>query len=316
MNVSICIVNWNTKDLLHDCIKSIKEKTSGIDYEIIIVDNASSDGSVEMIRHTFPDCKLIASDQNLGFVKGNNLAIKEASGKYIVYLNPDTTLVTNAITGMHNFLENNREYGAIGCKLIDQNGNIQYTCAAAFPTPFNTLSPLLLLDRIFPKSKLFAARELDYWNHEDSRDVECLSGACIMTRKNIIDDLGGFDENIFMYSEDIDLCYQILRRNWNIFYLASEIIIHHEGASTRKKKNRNFAPLMQKASNYYFIRKNFGQLKATQFRIAVCIGSLFRIILMTLLYPLLIIIRHSDSSVMLSKHFYIFLWSIRNRIIK
>jgi GT2 family glycosyltransferase len=113
MDISICIVSWNTKYLLYDCIKSIKEKTNGINYEIIVVDNNFKDGSVEMVRQKFPDCKLFVSNQNWGFVKGNNIAIKKASGKYILYLNPDTTLVTNAINGMYNFLENNITYGAV-----------------------------------------------------------------------------------------------------------------------------------------------------------------------------------------------------------
>ena len=113
MDISICIVSLNTKDLLYDCIKSIKEKTNGINYEIIIVDNASNDGSVEMVKQKFPGCKLVVSNQNWGFVKGNNIAIKKASGKYILYLNPDTMLVISAINGMYNFLENNITYGAV-----------------------------------------------------------------------------------------------------------------------------------------------------------------------------------------------------------
>jgi len=320
MDISICIVSWNTKDLLYDCIKSIKEKTSRINYEIIIVDNASKDGSVEMVRQKFPDCKLVASNRNWGFVKGNNIAIKEASGKYILYLNPDTTLVTSAINGMYNFLENNITYGAVGCKLTDKRGNIQYTCAAAFPTPFNTLCSLLFLDRIFTKSKLFTSRELNYWNHEDSRNVECLSGACIMARKGIVDELGGFDENIFMYSEDLDLCYRILKIGWQIFYLATEVIIHHEGASTKVKENKNFAPLMQIASNYYFFHKNFGRIKAVQFRIAVCFGSLYRIIIIFLFTPILAFKRNFYLFSGFNKHYNLFLWSIglrkTNRLIK
>ena len=320
MDVSICIVSWNTKDLLYDCIKSIKKKTNGINYEIIVVDNASKDGSLEVVRQKFPECKLIASNKNLGFARGNNIAIKEAFGKYILYLNPDTTLVTSAINGMNNFLENNTTYGAVSCKLTDKSGNIQYTCAAAFPTPFNTLCSLLFLDRIFPKSKLFTSRELNYWNHEDSRNVECLSGACIMVRKEIVDELGGFDENIFMYSEDLDLCYRILKRGWQIFYLASEVIIHHEGASTKAKKNKNFAPLMQKASNYYFFHKNFGRMKAVQFRAAVCFGSLFRIILIFLSSPILVFKKYSYLSDTFNKYFNILMWSIgllkANQLIK
>lgn len=315
MDVSICIVSWNTRNLLYDCIQSIKEKTQGIEYEIIVVDNCSSDGSAEMVKESFPDCKLIASNQNLGFVKGNNLAIREATGKYILYLNPDTILVTNAVYGMYQFLESNAQYGAVGCKLIYNDGTIQYVCASNFPTPWNTLSSLFFLNRIFPNSEFFSARELDYWNHEDSRDIQCLSGACILARKTIIDELGGFDENIFMYSEDLDLCFQIHKKGWKIYYLSSETIMHYESASTKVKKNRNFAPVRQKSSNYYFFQKNFGRSKATQFRIAVSIGSLFRVIFITLAYPLFALKENTNISDLLSKHYNVFLWSIRNRII-
>ncbi len=314
MDVSICIVSWNTRDILRDCLQSIVDKTHSIQYEVIVVDNASSDESADMVRNIFPDCKLIESGENLGFARGNNLAVEQAIGKYILYLNPDTTLITNAIDGMYRFLEGHDAYGAVGCKLVFPDGRIQYTCAAAFPMPFNTLSALLLLNRVFPRSPLFAGRELDYWNHEDSRDIECLSGACIMARKSIIDKIGGFDDNIFMYSEDLDLCLQILKRGWKIFYLADETIIHHEGVSTKVVKKRNFAPLRQKAANYYFFEKNFGTFKAMQFRASVFLGSLFRITVMTLAFPILFFKNKEQYKATISKHFYILLWSMSNRI--
>lgn len=313
MDISICIVSWNTKKLLYDCLKSIQDKTSGVQYEIIVVDNASADGSADMVRQEFPDCKFIASKTNLGFVKGNNLAVSHASGKYILYLNPDTTLVTNAVLGMYRFLEKHPKHGATGCKLIYPNGIIQYTCASDFPTPWNTLSALLFLNRIFPTSKFFAARELDYWAHEDSRDIQCLSGACIMARKEIIDKIGGFDENIFMYSEDLDLCFQILKEGWKIHYLSTEIIVHHEGASAKLKRNRNFASLRQKSSNYYFFRKNYGALKAVQFRMVVFAGTFFRLALMILAFPFFIVKKNRNYIATLNKHFHILLWTIHNR---
>lgn len=310
MDVSVCIVSWNTKDLLYKCIKSIKEKTLGLVYEIIVVDNASADGSGEMVLENFPDCKLIESKKNLGFAKGNNMAVKEASGKYILYLNPDTEVVTNAIGGIFSFLENNANYGAAGCKLTDPIGNIQYTCAAAFPTPLNTLSSLLLLDKAFPQSKLLSSRELNYWNHEDSRGVECLSGACMMVRKDVVESLGGFDEKIFMYSEDLDLCYRILSTGRYIYYLSTEVIIHNEGASTKVKSNKNFSSLMQKASNYYFFRKHFGIKKAEQFRLAVCLGSFSRLILIFVSFPLFVLVKEINPVDAFIKYINIFLWSI------
>lgn len=311
VDVSICIVNWNTKDLLFECIKSIKKKTAGVTYEIIVVDN-SDDGSAAMVRQEFPECKMIESE-NVGFAKGNNKAVKEATGNYILYLNPDTKLVTNAIYGMFNFLEQNKTVGAAGCKLMNPDGTIQYPCAATFPTPFNQMSYLFYLNRFFPKSKLFASCELDYWDHDSSEEVDCLSGACIMVRKAIIDKLGGFDEATFMYSEDLDLCYRILKEGWKNFYLSTEEIIHDCGSSTRKVRNKNFATLLQKQSDYYFISKHRGVLKAKQFKLIIGIGSLIRVIVLVLLAPIRMFKAINKKDVLsaeISKYGNIFLWSI------
>lgn len=312
MDVSICIVNWNTRELLSECLKSIHEKTSGLTYEIIVVDNDSKDGSAEMVKKEFPDCKIIESE-NIGFARGNNKAVKEAKGNYILYLNPDTQLVTNALYGMLRFLEDNNDFGAVGCKLINPNGSIQYTCASTFPTPFNVMCYLFFLNRIFPKSKMFSSDELDYWDHQNSTNIDCLSGACIMIRKDIVDRIGGFDENTFMYSEDIDLCFRILKHGWKIYYLSDEVIIHYQGSATKKKSNTNFSILMMKQANYYFFHKHYGRANARLFRLITAIGSLSRIFFAILLFPIItlkIIDRDIDFSIVLDKYLNTFLWSI------
>ena len=319
MDVSICIVNWNTKDLIYKCIRSIKEKTTGVTYEIIVVDNNSQDSSTKMLKEQFPDCRVIESKVNLGFVKGNNRAVQEASGKYILYLNPDTELVTNAIYGMFNFLELNKTFGAVGCRLTNKDGSIQYTCASTFPTPLNELCFFLFLYRIFPNIKMFSSRELVYWDHKDSRSVDCLSGACMMVSKNIINKLGGFDEKIFMYSEDLDLCFRILKDGWKIYYLSTEAIIHYEGSSTQKKKNVNFSILLQRQSNYYFIFKNLGSRQAKYYRVVVFIGSLFRIFLGIVILLISIISlkkKYNYPHRILDKYLNSLLWSIGLRDVK
>jgi GT2 family glycosyltransferase len=311
MDVSVCIVSWNTRDLLYECIKSIKEKTTGINYEIIIVDNASSDGSTDMVLEKCPDCKLIASKRNLGFARGNNRAVQEASGKYILYLNPDTELITNAVYGMFSYLEKNNDVGAIGCRLVDADGKILNPCAGTFPTPFNTINSLLFLNRIFKKSVLFSARELDYWNHEDSRHVDCISGACMMVRKQIIDEIEGFDENIFMYAEDLDICFRILRSGWKIYYLSEEVIAHYEGASS-KKKGKYFSTLRQKESDLYFFKKNYGYVKAILYKSAICIGAIFRIFVIIFAYPiyLLCVSKKKNIKEIFIENFKILLWAL------
>lgn len=312
MDVSVCIVNWNTCDLLYNCLDSIKKITQDLNYEIIVVDNNSADGSVQMVSANFLEYRLITSKKNLGFAKGSNLAAKEALGKYILYLNPDTELVTNALFGMYAFLEEHVEYGAVGCKLLNSDSSIQYTCASTFPSPKNELSSLLFLDRLFPKSKFFSARELNHWNHEDSRRVDCLSGACIMLPKVLVEHLGGFDENFFMYGEDLDLCYRLRKEGQQLYYLATETIFHYEGAGS-KKKGKNFAPLLQRKANYYFIQKNFSLGRAINYRCAVAIGSMTRIIGALILSPLLLLRKPSEKEKLIhffGKHTDLFLWSI------
>jgi N-acetylglucosaminyl-diphospho-decaprenol L-rhamnosyltransferase len=276
MDVSICIVNWNTRELLCKCLDSIRRLTKGVRYETIVVDNASSDDSVETVRREFPEVRLIASTENLGFARGTNLAAKHGTGRYILYLNPDTEIVTDAISGMVRAMDSDPAIAAIGCRLLNTDGSIQYTCACDLPSPRNELCSLLGLDRVFPRVPFFSARELGYWSHDASRDVECLSGACMMLRRELVQRYGGLDESLFMYGEDVDLCARITRDGGRLHYLASEIIYHHEGSGSRKR-GRDFAPIRQRAANYYFLTKHYGQGKALRYRAAVFIGSCARL---------------------------------------
>lgn len=312
MDVSVCIVNWNTRDLLRRCLRSVFECTHGLRIEVIVVDNASADGSVPMVVSEFPMVKLVASSDNLGFARGSNLAAHSATGRYVLYLNPDTELVTNAIFGMWTHLRRHPGHGAVGCRLLNSDGSIQLTCASSFPTPRNELTSLLFLDRLFPNSKACSSRELNYWDHTDSRDVECLSGACMMLPHTLARRFAGFDESLFMYGEDLDLCCRLRSEGLLLHYLASEVIYHHEGAAS-KKKGRSFAPLFQRSANYYFLQKNFGQAAALRYRSAVSIGASVRVLAGFLLSPLWILRRGASGRDFLNfmgKHTDLFLWSV------
>jgi len=312
MDVSVCIVNWNTRELLACCLRSIRERTSGLAVEVIVVDNASVDGSGLMVASDFPEVKLICSADNLGFARGCNLAASVSHGTFILYLNPDTELQTNAILGMWRYLRSNPRCGAVGCRLLNTDGSIQLTCASAFPTPCNELTSLLFLDRIFPRSKACSSRELGYWDHADSRDVECLCGACLMVPRSLEQRLAGFDETLFMYGEDLDLRCRIRRKHFHLHYLATEVISHHEGAASRKK-GRSFAPLFQRAANYYFLQKNFGLTAALGYRCAVFVGSGIRIAAGFITLPWWVIKRGAARGrlrLFLTRHADLFLWSI------
>lgn len=282
MDISICIVNWNTKDLLYNCIDSIQKKTSGVSYEIIVVDNNSDDCSAEMVKEHFPHCKLIASNKNNGFSRGNNLGIQEATGKYILFLNPDTVLATNALYGMFQFMESCPEVGAVGCKLLNPDGSVQFICARTYPTLFNQFCYLMMINRLLPMSQMFSTVEMSYWDHRDSRDIDCLTGACIFARKIIIDDLKGFDEKFYMYAEEVDLCYRIKKAGWKLHFLASEGIYHLEGASSKQKPQKYFSTLAQRESNRYFFLKHFGKMYAWMYTSIIFFGSFYRLLVIAL----------------------------------
>lgn len=311
MDVSVCIVNWNTRDLLCRCIESIYAKTLQVDYEVVVVDNASSDGSAAVIAQRFPGVKLVASSENLGFAKGCNLAVSYATGKYVLYLNPDTELQTNCIRGMKSVFEERPDVGAVGCRLLNADGSIQLTCASAFPSPRNELCSLLALDKLFPKARLLSSRELRFWDHLDSRDVECLSGACIMLPRDLIDRLGGLDTNLFMYGEDLDLCLRVGAQGLRLHYLASEIVYHREAAGSAQR-GQHFAALRQRAANVYFLSKHWGKMRAAAYRAAVLGGASLRLLSIGLVWPLLSAMGHQRRSAfgqMLERSALLALWA-------
>jgi len=275
--VSVCIVSWNTADLLRRCLQSIAETTRGVTFEIIVVDNASADRSPDMLEREFPHVRLIRSTENLGFVRGNNLAFSKAKGKYILALNPDTELLSNAIFELYDCISRNSSIGVVGGCLTDPTGRIQYTCACTYPTPWNELTELLGLNRILPRAPLFSSREIDWWDHAESRDVDCLSGACMMSPRELIHTLGGFDSRIFMYAEDVDYCYRVKKSGRRVYYLSQASILHWEGASTSMRKE-SFAAVRQRAANAYFLRKHHGRVDAFLYRAAVFSGCVSRLV--------------------------------------
>jgi len=272
-------VNWNTRELLRDCLQSIEAKTRRTKYEIIIIDNASKDSSAEMVKEAFPHVKLIESSANLGFAKANNQGIANSKDKYILFLNPDTKILSNALDGMVEFMENEQSYGAVGCKLTTPEAGIQFTCARAFPTLLNQLSEFLFFHRLFPHQRRLPTVELSYWNHQNSCEIDCLSGACIMSRRSIIQNIGGFSEEYFMYAEDVDLCYRIRKMGWKIYYLAEEEILHFGGASSEQRNENSYSAVMIRESNYRFMKIHYGGGKAFVFRLLCGVTSSVRLYL-------------------------------------
>ncbi|MBD3317468.1 MAG: glycosyltransferase [Chitinivibrionales bacterium] len=312
MDVTIVIINWNSKDFVAQCLKSIYENTANLRFEVMVADNGSFDGCDDLVRKRYPHLTFKQLGRNYGFAKANNLAARGARGRYLLFLNPDTELLTDAITGMARFLDGHTVYHGAGCRLEDSTGNIQLTCARTFPSPIRQLSRLIMLYRLLPKIKAISPVEQVYWDHRDDRDVDCLSGACFMIRRDVFERIGGFDERIFMYADDVDLCYRIWRDGGKIRYLAAQRILHYGAGSTPKKKRNHFGALMQRESNLYFLRKHFGRPNAIAFRWAVGVGSIARMIMSVVLLPMSKVMPRRLRSVQgaFDKYRVLALWSI------
>lgn len=232
MDISIVIINRNCQSFLKRCIDSLFTLRSNLDSEIIVIDNASQDKSVEFLEKNFPQVKLICNKNNLGYAKACNQGIKEAKSKYIFILNPDTGLLRGSLDEMLRFMEENPRCGILGPKLLDEDGKIQFSCRA-FPTYstafFNRYS---LLTRLFPHSK-YANRYLKTnWPHDNIQEVDWVSGAAMLIRRDCLDQIGKFDEEFFMYCEDVDICKRAKDKGWQIFYYPKLSFIHFIGRAS------------------------------------------------------------------------------------
>lgn len=311
IDLSVIIVNWNTKKLLKNCLDSFYKETKRFTFEIFVVDNSSSDGSAEMVENRFPEVILIKNKENVGFAKANNQAIQLAKGRFILFLNPDTVILNNAISKMLGFIREKKEIGAVGPKLLNTDGSVQYECARNFPSLLAAFSSFFLLERYFPKSRLFGKRNLGWWNHEDGRAIPCLSGACVIVRKEIIEKIGLFDEQIPMFLDDVDLCYRIKKSDYNNYYLSSAEVIHVTGQSRKKAKNHKLLEVMYVQACDYFFQKHYKKSYFYLHKIITLFGSLFRMILISFLYPVAKVLKKGNSEILRSTfHKYLIIFKV------
>ncbi len=233
-DISVVIVNYNVKDFLCQAILSLQTALKGISSEIIVVDNASDDGSSEMVNKRFPRVVLIKNSDNFGFAKANNIALRQAKGRYILLINPDTIVQEDTIKVMLKFLDEHTEVGLAGCKILNPDGSFQLSCRRGFPTPWVAFTKLFGLSRLFPKSKIFGQYNLTYLDIDETYPVDAVSGSFMMVRNDVIKEVGGLDERYFMYGEDLDWCYRIRQAGWQIYYVHTTQLIHYKGESTKR----------------------------------------------------------------------------------
>jgi GT2 family glycosyltransferase len=255
LDLSIIIVNYNVKEFIQNLLHSIVKATTGIKYEVIIIDNASNDGSVEFIREKFPEVKLIVNSINRGFSRANNQGLSVAEGEYLLLLNPDTLLREDTLDKMIAFFKSTPEAGLAGCKILNPDGTLQLACRRSFPGPWTSFCKVTGLSSFFPNNRIFARYNLTYLDENQTYEVDAVSGSFMMLKKEIYKKIGGLDEQFFMYGEDLDLCYRIQKAGYKVFYVHSTQIIHYKGEST-KRSGIDETKIFYEAMNL-FVKKHF-----------------------------------------------------------
>jgi GT2 family glycosyltransferase len=270
MQLSVIILNYNVRYFLEQCVFSVQKALENIDGEIIVVDNNSSDDSCSMMKAKFPNIKLIENKENLGFPKGNNIGVAEAKGEYICILNPDTVVAEDTFAKVITRFETiSSEVGIIGCKLIDGTGNFLPESKRGVPTPWVAFTKIFGLYKLFPNSSWFNQYYAQHLNEDQSGEVDILVGAFMVVKRSLYLEIGGFDENCFMYSDDIDLSYTVKKLGKQNYYFADTTVIHFKGESTVRDGlyMKRFREAMQ-----FFYKKHFK--KSVVFDVMMKMGAI------------------------------------------
>ena len=238
MDLSIVIPSYNTRDLLEQALHTVMDAATALEVEILVVDNASRDGSADMVAATFPQVQLIRNEENVGFAAANNQALRRVNGRYVLLLNSDTIVRPDTLRCLVEFLDAHPQAGAIGCKILNPDGTLQLSCRRGLPTPMAAFCKMSGLSRLFPNSPRIARYNLTYLDPEKTHEVDALSGSCMMVRKEAMDQVGMLDEAYFFYGEDLDWCFRMRESGWKIFYVPQTEIIHFKGESSRAEQMR------------------------------------------------------------------------------
>lgn len=283
MKLSICIVNWNVSDLLKKCLQSIYKNPPSCDFEVIVVDNASSDDSLEMIeKFYYRGVRVLENKKNLGFSTANNQAIMISKGEYILLLNPDTEVMYGSFDKLIEFLDKDPDTGIVAPKLLNPDGSLQRSCLG-FPTLSAMAARQLFIEQIWPNNPATRAYLMADFKYDKTQEVDQPMGACMLVRKVILDEVGLFDENSFMFFDEVDLCFRIKKAGWKIFFTPDAEIIHHGGTSIKKWGFHNLSRHWTCSRNYFF-KKNYGDT----YVILLSVIDLARIIIIALILVALI----------------------------
>jgi len=278
VDVSIAILSWNAKGYLRRCLASLFrpqdpdvlkawEKagrplrsfpSEGVTWEVIVVDQQSLDGSPEMVEAEFPEARLVRQAPNLGFAGGNNVAYRHATGRYFLLLNSDTVVAPGWLTELIRYADAHPRAGLIGPKLLNPDGTLQYSCRR-FPTLAAGIFRHTPLERFEPKGRFTGDYLMREWDHETAREVDWLSGACLLARRDMIDQIGGLDDGYFMYFEDVDWSYRAHEAGWEVHYTPTPAVLHEVGRSSDRRPKRMIVMHHQSAYRFFSRNSAFGK---------------------------------------------------------
>jgi len=285
MDLSIIITNWNSGEYVVSCVASIHAHTRGLEFEIIVVDNASTDNSVVLIEERCPSARLLRNPLNLGFARANNVGFQHSLGRVLLFLNPDTELLSPAIQDMYRCLATSADIGVLGCRLLNSDMSLQTTCVHRFPTILNQIVDMEFLRQVLPRMQLWGMRPLFAEQRELPIEVEAVSGACQMINRELFEKVGFYSTGYFMYMEDLVLCEKVKRYGLKVCHLGSAAIVHHGGQSSKKRGGEEFAGPMMKESVLRFLRSSRGPFYAWLYRLSMFMISIARITVLFVALP-------------------------------
>jgi GT2 family glycosyltransferase len=274
MELSVIIVSYNAKDFLRQCLLSVKEASKNINTETFVVDNNSKDGSAELVRSEFPSVKLIINKFNSGFSSANNQALRLASGSFLLLLNPDTIVEKDTFSKCIDFMNNHPDAGALGVRMVNGDGIFLPESKRALPDPLTAFFKSFGVSVLFPKSPFFSRYYLPGINNNETSLTEVISGAFMMLRKEALNQAGLLDEDYFMYGEDIDLSYRLLKTDYKNYYFPGTQIIHFKGKSTERNSLTDI--LYFYSAMRIYVRKRYSGLKYFPFRMPVMFAIYLR----------------------------------------
>jgi len=253
MSISVVIVSWNARSFLLNCLTSVLAQRVAEPLDVIVVDNASTDGSAQAVREAFQTVRLICNPDNFGFAKANNIGIRASVGEYLFLINSDVIVAAGCLQEMIDHMEQHAEIGVLGPKIIDAAGHYQRSCMG-YPTLWNTFCRALALDGLFPRSQVFGGQLLPFWRHDETCPVDVINGCFWLIRRSAMEQVGLLDERFFIYGEDVDWCKRFNEKQWTVVFKADVEAIHYGGASSANAPVRFY--LEKQRANYFYWLKH------------------------------------------------------------